>query len=166
MVYADLGRRLVLSLKHGDRADVARAAGPWLARSIAPLIDGEDPLDIRLVPIPLHPLRLLKRGFNQAALLARALARETNCGLAVDALIRTRGTPPLGGLSVDERFDALEGAILPHRKRGVDLSGTTVVLIDDVMTSGATFAAAAKAARRAGAKKVSVLALARAARTV
>jgi ComF family protein len=161
MGYADVGRRLVLGLKHGDRAEVARAAGPWLARAGADLIadlGAEDPV---LVPIPLHPIRLAQRRYNQSALLAQAMARITGQEVAVQALRRARSTPTQDGRNRDARFANLADAIVPHPRFGAALKGRAVILIDDVMTSGATFAAAAEACRIAGATHLRVLALAR-----
>ncbi|MBF9031274.1 ComF family protein [Rhodobacterales bacterium HKCCE3408] len=157
MVYAGTARRLILGLKHGDRAEVARAAGPWLARAAQDLLQPETVL----VPIPLHRGRLMRRRFNQSALLAQAMARATGADVAVDALLRVRATPSLDGLGREERRAALDRAIAPHPGNGRQLEGRPVLLIDDVMTSGATFAAASEAARRAGADNVSVIALAR-----
>nr|WP_255599403.1 ComF family protein [Hasllibacter sp. MH4015] len=155
--YDGVGRKLVLALKHGDRAEVARAAGPWMARAIddVPL---DDPV---LVPIPLHWTRLARRRFNQAALLAHALSRHINAEVAPMALLRARLTPTQDGRDREARFANLDAAITPHPRHAAALDGRDVVLIDDVMTSGATFSAATQACRRAGAKNVCVLALAR-----
>jgi ComF family protein len=157
MGYADVGRKLVLGLKHGDRAEVARAAGPWLARAGADLLEG----DAILVPIPLHPLRLARRRYNQSALLARSMARVTGSEVALQALRRVRATPTQDGRDRHARFVNLSEAIRPHPRFGRALTGRAVVLIDDVMTSGATFAAACEACRLAGAAHLRVLALAR-----
>ena len=157
LTYADVGRKLVLGLKHGDRAEIARAAGPWLARAGAELLD-DAPL---LVPVPLHALRLARRRFNQSALLAKAMARVTGAELALQALVRVRATPSQDGRDRDGRFQNLDGAMAPHPRHGAALCGRAVVLIDDVFTSGATFAAAAEACRAAGAERIRVLALAR-----
>lgn len=157
MGYAGVGRKLTLALKHGDRSDIARAAGPWLARAGADLLGGR-PL---LVPIPLHWTRLARRRFNQAALLAQAMARTTGLEVAPLALIRRRRTPSQEGRDRDARFRNLDSAIAPHPRHGAVLAGRDVVLIDDVMTSGATFLAATEACRRAGAQAISVLCLAR-----
>jgi ComF family protein len=160
MVYAGNGRKLVLALKHGDRAEIARAAGVWMARAAAPLITD----NTVIVPIPLHWWRLFRRRFNQSALLAQALANQTQSFLAPDALQRVRSTGSQDGLGRDERFANLRDAIQPHPKRGHILAGRDVLLVDDVMTSGATFAAAAGAAFDAGAENVHVIALARVAK--
>lgn len=116
------------------------------------------------VPVPAHPLRLLRRRYNQAAILARALAELEPVQYVPDALVRTRHTRAQDGIAQEGRFRNLSGAIAPHPRRGARLAGASVLLIDDVMTSGATLAAAADAAITAGAREVCVLALARVAR--
>lgn len=160
LAYADLGRRLVLGLKHADRAEVARASGQWLARAGADLLQQNS----LLVPIPLHWARLAKRKFNQAALLAQAMGHATGAEVAVDALIRPLRTATQDGRNADARFANLDGAIQPHPRHGARLSGRSVILIDDVMTSGGTFSAASAACRAAGAGRIDILALARVAR--
>jgi predicted amidophosphoribosyltransferase len=157
MIYKEKARRLVLSLKHGDRTDLTRAAGPWLARAAARLITDET----LIVPVPLHRFRLLRRKFNQAALLASQTAAVAGVQYCPDALIRTKKTAPLEGHTRDQRFEVLSGAIVPNPKRLALLNGRKVLLIDDVMTSGATFAAATEACYSAGVDDVCVLALAR-----
>ncbi|KAA9006903.1 double zinc ribbon domain-containing protein [Histidinibacterium aquaticum] len=154
--YRDLGRRIVLALKHGDRTDLARPAATWMAGAAGPLLREESVI----VPVPLHWTRLVKRRYNQAALLANALGRETGRRVIPDLLARRLRTQPLGGKSRDARFAALAEAIVP-RGRG-RLDGEPVLLVDDVMTSGATLAAAAEAAGTAGAGSIDVLTLARA----
>lgn len=155
--YEGVGRKLVLALKHGDRSDIARAAGPWMARAASDLLEGF-PL---LVPVPLHWTRLARRRFNQSALLAWSLARHCNAEVAPMALVRLRPTPTQEGKSRDARYQNMDKAIIPHPRKGPVMAGRDVILIDDVMTSGATLAIATEACRQAGAEKVSVLALAR-----
>lgn len=157
LVYKDNARRFVMSLKHGDRTDLARAAGPWMARAGSAILKP----DVILVPIPLHPMRLFRRRFNQAALLAQSISRETGLQCIPDALTRPKKTAPLEGHTLDQRFQALEGAITAAPKRKEQLDGRTIALVDDVMTSGATFAAATQACFDAGAGDVFTLALAR-----
>lgn len=157
MVYKDKARRFVLSLKHGDRTDLARAAGPWLARAGRDLL-ADAPL---IVPVPLHRFRLIRRTYNQAALLATQLAGVTGTDIMVDALHRTKATAPLEGHSKDQRFAALDAAISVKPALRAQIKGRRIVLVDDVMTSGATFAAATEACFAAGADDVCVLALAR-----
>jgi len=157
LIYRDTARKLILSFKHGDRTDLAGPAAAWMARAGAPLLRP----DSLIVPVPLHWTRLLRRRFNQAALLARALARIGGQDCCPDALIRTRRTRILEGHGRDARFAALADAISPHPVRGALMRGREVLIVDDVMTSGATLAAAAEAAHAAGAMRVCVLALAR-----
>jgi ComF family protein len=158
--YAGMGRKLVLGLKHADRAEVARAAGPWMARAGGDLL-AQDPV---IVPVPLHWRRLATRRFNQAALLAHALARETGLTCRPDALIRPHATATQDGRDRDGRFRNLSGAIAAHPRHSRDLDGRAVLLIDDVMTSGATFAAATDACLSVGAGPIFVMALARVAK--
>lgn len=164
MLYADLGRKLVLSMKHSDRPDIARAAGPWLWRACAPMLRETDPASIAVVPIPLHPWRLIQRRFNQSVLLAQALGKASGWPVWVDALKRPKPTPSLGGLGLEERMRVLNAAISVNTKHAATLRDKTVVLVDDVMTSGATFAAATHALKEAHVENVYVIALARAAR--
>ncbi|MCW1951683.1 MAG: ComF family protein [Octadecabacter sp.] len=157
MVYKDKARRLVLSLKHGDRTDLVRAVGPWMMKAALPLIRSET----LVIPIPLHRFRLLRRKFNQAALLAGRVAKLADVDCCVDGLVRTKRTAPLEGHNRDQRFETLSGAISANQKRASRIKGRKILLVDDVMTSGATFAAATEACYAAGADDVCVLALAR-----
>lgn len=157
LVYRGVGRRLVLALKHGDRTELALSAAMWMARKV-PELGLRDPV---IVPVPLHWTRLVRRRYNQSALLAGALGRQLGAQVCVDALQRSRRTKSLDGHGRDARFAAVEGAIRAHPTRGRVLAGRDVLLIDDVMTSGATLAASAEAARAAGAAHVFILVLAR-----
>ncbi len=114
-----------------------------------------------MVPVPLHRFRLWQRGFNQAALLGRELARQTNAELMVDGLLRRKSTPILGGLGRRARARALSGAIAVNPQRSGRIRGARVVLVDDVLTSGATSDACVSALKRAGAEKVVVACFAR-----
>ncbi len=158
LLYKDNARRLVLALKHGDRTDLARPAARWLARALTPIRVPK----MLIVPVPAHWTRLFTRRYNQAALLAQNLARDTGLEYVPDALVRPRRTPPQGGNSRVQRFAAMQGAIIPHPKRAGRLDGRDVLVVDDVMTTGATLAATAEAARLAGARDVFTLVLARA----
>ena len=157
IAYRDMGRRLVLSLKHGDRPDLAKHAAVWLESAGRPLFTSETVL----VPIPIHWSRLLRRRYNQSAELARALGGRTGLPFVAEGLVRVRRTPVQDGLGVGARFDNLQDAIGPHPRGGQRLKGRDVCLIDDVMTSGATLSAAAGACHGAGATQVTVLVLAR-----
>ncbi|MEM6375400.1 MAG: ComF family protein [Pseudomonadota bacterium] len=161
LLYRENGRRMALSLKHGDRHDIV----PLAAKLMTRILSADLPPDLIFVPVPLHWTRMLKRRFNQAALLAQAVARRSGHQCCPDALIRRRQTPSLEGLDPDARFAALQGAIVPHPKRGPVLAGRPVILVDDVMTSGATLAAASQACWTAKARDVKVLVLARAAKS-
>ena len=156
-LYAGTGRRLILSLKHGDRTDLAHPLADWLAR-ISP--DFLNRADI-IAPVPLHWRRFFKRRYNQSAELARHLTQKTNGQFAPDLLIRTRKTIPQEGMTRDERFENQFGAF---RLGNHNVRGKSVLLIDDVMTSGATLSACAETLRAAGADQINVLALARVAR--
>ncbi|MGI1662142.1 double zinc ribbon domain-containing protein [Palleronia sp. KMU-117] len=157
LLYDGNARRIVLRLKHGDRTDLARPAARWLAEA------GRDILTsgVVLVPVPVHWTRLFSRRYNQAAELARALSALTSLQATPDALRRVRKTPVQDGLGVEARFANTELAIRAARP----LTGQDIVLVDDVMTSGATLSACATACLAAGATQVSVLVLARVAKT-
>ena len=155
MRYEGAGRRFVLKLKHGDRPDLARAAAGWMARQGAPcLVD--DPL---LVPVPIHWSRRMARRYNQAAELARWLARQTGHDCDTQALLRNKASETQDGKSVPQRFENVAAII--HASARANLQGRHVCVIDDVMTSGATLSACAKASLGAGARRVSILTLAR-----
>lgn len=157
LIYRDNARALVLALKHGDRMDLARPASEWLFRAARPiLLPG-----MLVAPVPLHWLRLLKRRYNQAALLSGAFARLAGLEHCPDLLQRPRLTPSQEGRNRDGRFANLAEAIRPHPRRASRIEGRHILIVDDVMTSGATFAACAEACIAAGAIGVSVLALAR-----
>jgi predicted amidophosphoribosyltransferase len=156
--YRGTGRDLVLALKHADRTDLARPLGLWMAAAARPLlVPGQV-----IVPVPLHWTRLLTRKQNQAQLLAREVGRALGLPVLPDALLRRRRTRSLGHEGREARHRALDGAIVPHPRRGGALAGRPVLLLDDVMTSGATLTAAAEAAREAGASDIAVIVAARA----
>lgn len=160
MGYGETGRRVVLSLKHGDRLDLARPAGEWLMWAARPILaDG-----MIVAPVPLHWLRLLKRRYNQSALLAERVARLAGLDYCPDLLVRARRTASQEGRDRDGRFANVAGAIRAHPGRSRRIEGRHVLLVDDVMTSGATLAASAEACLAAGAGDVSVLTLARVAK--
>ncbi|HWD59155.1 MAG TPA: ComF family protein [Stellaceae bacterium] len=151
-------RRLVLMLKHGDQTHLANAFGRWMRRVGGEVLDGAD----LLVPVPLHWTRLFGRRFNQSALLARAIHGAGGPPVAADWLVRRRRTPSQGLLGPAARARNVRGAFA--LKRGRSVAGKRVVLIDDVLTTGATAEECARILRRAGAQSVGVLVLARAIR--
>jgi ComF family protein len=158
--YGGTGRELVLQFKHGDRTDLAPSLGRWLARVAQPLVTP----DTILVPVPLHWTRLLSRRYNQSALLAQYTAAVLKLPVMPDALLRRRRTKALDGHSREARFTALDGALTPHPGRKSAIRDRPVLLVDDVMTTGATLAAATEALHAAGATQVSVIMLARVAK--
>jgi predicted amidophosphoribosyltransferase len=111
--------------------------------------------------VPLHRWRLWRRGFNQAALLAQEIAKLAGATMMVDGLERRKQTPSLGGLGRKARARALSGAIAVNPRRKAGLAGAKIILVDDVLTSGATSAACVSALKRAGAEKVVVACFAR-----
>lgn len=157
LAYGGQGRRLVLAFKHGDRTDLARPAAGWLQKAGQDLLQ-DDPL---LVPVPLHWSRLLRRGYNQAALLAQALALRGDWDCCPDALLRSKMTPALDHRSRTDRQKILSGVIRANPRQAARMKGRKIVLIDDVMTSGATLRACTAACQAEDAKEVHVLVLAR-----
>jgi len=157
-IYNDASRQLILRFKHGGKIALAPLlSGLISARMPAP--EGDD-LPV-LVPVPLHRWRLWRRGFNQAALLARDMAKRGNGELVVDALVRRKQTPSLGGLDGAERKAALAGAITIRPSRAKQIAGRDVFLVDDVLTSGATSDACVIALLNAGAASVRIACFAR-----
>jgi ComF family protein len=154
--YSGAMRTLVHQLKYADRHDARTLLGRWLAEAGRELLPGAD----LIVPVPLGRLRLLQRQFNQAAVLALEVSRQT--GIATDPLIltRTRSTRSQVGMTRDQRRRNVAGAFSAPASRRARLAGRNVLLLDDVVTTGATVDACARALKRAGAARVDVLALA------
>lgn len=159
--YDEHSRPLILSFKHADRTESAPAFGTWLARAGAELTANADVI----APVPLHWSRLFQRRYNQAALLAKVLGRHSSVRgdmpVVPDLLLRRRRTASQGRLSRTARQRNVAGAFMVKPARKVQLAGRRVLLIDDVMTTGATVSACARSLRRAGAAAVDVLVLAR-----
>lgn len=155
LVYDDGSRPLVLGFKHGDRIHAAGAYGTWLARAGAEILRDAD----LIVPVPLHRWRLFRRRYNQAALLSNALSKRSGVATVPDLLLRRRATRIQGGLGRLGRARNVKGAFA--LRRGAEVAGKRVVLVDDVLTTGATLAECAAVLRRAGAARVDVLTLAR-----
>ncbi len=160
LLYNGKARDIVLQLKHADRIDFARPAGAWMARAAQPILQR----DMLAVPVPLHWLRLIRRKYNQAGLLALHVARIAGLAHCPDLLQRRRSTKTQEGLGRDGRFANLTDAIHLHPGRSALVQGKPVLLIDDVMTSGATLAACAEACLAGGSGPVSILVLARVAK--
>jgi ComF family protein len=155
--YDTQSRRVVLPFKHGDRTEYAVALAPLMARAGAALLREAEVI----VPVPLHRRRLIARRYNQAALLARALSRLSGVAALPDALRRTKATMSLGELGAAARAEMVKDvfAIRPSRAGGI--AGRRVLLVDDVMTSGATCGACTRVLLAAGAAGVDVLVAAR-----
>ena len=160
LLYEANGRKLVLALKHGDRLDLARPAAAWMYRAAKDLMRPNSVF----APVPLHWMRLLDRRYNQAALLSAAMARMAGCPHIPDLLQRHRATPSQDGRDREGRFRNLEQALRITPRHRARIAGRHVVLVDDVMTSGATLAAGTEACLAAGATAVSVVVLARVAK--
>jgi ComF family protein len=157
MEYDAHSRRTILPLKYADRTELAPALARMMARAGATLLKDAD----LLVPVPMHPSRLRRRRYNQAALLARALARISHIPTCLDALARSRATRPLEALSAERRAATVANAIQVTPQGRCHLPGRNVVLIDDVLTSGATAAACTLALQAAGAASIDILVAAR-----
>ncbi|NJC06085.1 ComF family protein [Sphingomonas kaistensis] len=150
LAYGEIPRSIAMRLKYGRKIALARTMASTMKRALAEL----DP-EALLVPVPLHRWRLWGRGFNQSVLLARALGRTYD----PDLLRRTRATPRLKGLNPAQRRKTVENAFAI--RPGAEIRGRSFILVDDVMTTGATAEACARLLRRAGAGSVELLAFAR-----
>lgn len=158
LVYAGIGRKLTLMLKHGDRLDLAPALADWVARAAGSVLRP----DMIVVPVPLHLRRLAKRKYNQAALLSQRVAQVHGLVHLPQALQRLRHTPMQDHGSAGDRFANVAGAIRVAPRFAAQVQGRPVLLVDDVMASGATLGAASDALIGAGSGPVSVVVLARA----
>lgn len=158
--YDDGSRRMIISFKHGDRTDYVDFFGQLLVQAAQSLSLGHDKSGVIVVPVPLHKKRLGKRRYNQAALLAQAFAGKKNYDYCPDLLARAKHTPPQNG-NFGRRKRNVSGVF--RLRRGYDqmIRGRTIILIDDVYTTGATAGACAKTLKRAGAGRVEVVTLAR-----
>lgn len=154
-VYNDLSRSLILKLKYQDEMYLAPIFSGWMASAGAELIRASDVI----VPVPLHYWRMMTRRYNQSLLLARGLSRHTGLTLLAHGLRRIRHTQQQKGLTRPQREKNVKGAFSVSEKDAV--KGKTILLIDDVMTTGATLNACTETLLKAGASQVNVLTLAR-----
>lgn len=157
LAYDDASRGFILGFKHGDQTEAVVTMVPWLRAAGADFWDAAD----MIVPVPLHRWRLLRRRYNQAALMGRAMARAMGKGFIADAMLRTRATPSQGHLKADQRKKNVSKAFAVNPKRKGAMAGKSIVLIDDVYTTGSTVRECAKILLEGGAKQVFVLTLAR-----
>jgi ComF family protein len=155
--YDDVARKLVHRLKYADRLDCAEALGTMMARAGAELTAEADVI----VPVPLHRWRLWRRRFNQAMALARVVSRDSGVACEPFLLARVKRTHSQVGLTKTQRQENLQGAFKVPPDAKARLADKRVLLVDDVMTTGSTANAAARALLRGGAKAVDVLAFAR-----
>jgi ComF family protein len=157
VVYSGTGRRISLALKHGDRLDIAGPVGRWMAAAARDILTDSDVI----APVPLHWTRLFRRRYNQSALLAEVIAAGGGCTVAQDLLIRRRRTVMQKGMTREERMDNQRQAITANPKRLSAIAGKRILLVDDVMTTGATLSACAEACHAAGAVAVNIVVFAR-----
>lgn len=157
LVYDDASRDIILGYKHGDQTYALPTFLPWLERAGADLFDGVD----YIMPVPLHPFRLLRRRFNQSGLMAQILGKERRLDCLVDGLKRIRATPVQGFLERSERKKNVKNAFRVSDKYTQSLKGKNILLIDDVLTTGATISECTKELKRHGVNEVRILTLAR-----
>jgi len=154
LAYDDLSSRLALDLKRGGRRDGLSVFAAWMAEAAAPLIEETD----LIAPVPLHWTRLASRKFNQATWLAAALARRTGKPWNPEALTRVKRRPSQAGMTASERRRNVSGAFAASKRAVAD---KIILLVDDVLTTGATVESCARALKKAGAKATYVVTLAR-----
>jgi ComF family protein len=154
-VYDQTSKDVILSFKHHDRTDAAPALATLLSQAGRAMIEACDVI----MPVPLHRMRLFTRRYNQAALLAQALARASGKKVDLVSLTRPRATPSQGHLTRAQRYKNVEGAFVLSKT--ADIKGKNILLVDDVLTTGATANACAKALLKGKAKNVMILTLAR-----
>lgn len=157
MRYGETGRTIAHRLKYGRRVSLADVMANHMVR----LLRAEGREDMILVPVPLHRWRIWSRGFNQSALIARQMGRRTGLPIEVDLIRRTKSTPPLHALRRSERAKIVKGAFALGLGSEAKLRGKTVILVDDIWTTGATASACARVLRKGGAGEVHIICWAR-----
>ncbi|MDX1581393.1 MAG: ComF family protein, partial [Alphaproteobacteria bacterium] len=157
VVYDDIPRRMIIRFKHADRLDLRQALVAWLRRAGAELVPQADVI----IPVPLHPRRLFQRKYNQSAVLAQQFSTLTGIPYEPLALVRRRATPAQGSFNRSQRWRNVRGAFVVPEEAAALVKDRTVLLIDDVFTTGATAHHASLALGRAEAAHVDVLSLAR-----
>jgi ComF family protein len=155
--FDEISRALVHALKYGDRLDLAPMMGRWISQAGRELLAEAD----GLVPVPLHWRRLWARRFNQSAMLAAAISAASGVPIAANALKRVKPTAQQVGLNRSERLTNVQGAFRVPEDGKAAIAGRRLILVDDVLTSGATVEGCARALLRAGAANVDVLIFAR-----
>ncbi|MCU0815153.1 MAG: ComF family protein [Cypionkella sp.] len=158
--YGGTARDVVLQLKHADRTDLARPAGDWMLRAAGPILEP----GMIVAPVPLHWTRLLRRRFNQSALLSSQVAEGAGLIHLPDLVRRRRNTGSQEGRDREGRFANVADAFMVRPRYKARIEGRHILLVDDVMTSGATLASVAEACLAAGAIEISILTLSRVAK--
>lgn len=157
LIYNDASRSALLSFKHGDQTHMVPAFVPWLKKAGAEMLEDAD----YILPVPLHTTRLITRRYNQAALIASALAKEVGIKYLPDGLKRVRATPSQGHKRAKDRFENVKRAFAVGKRHAARLDGKKIILVDDVFTTGATVRECTKILLKAGAREVHVLTIAR-----
>ena len=157
LVYDEASRKLILEFKHGDQTQHALAFVPWLMRAGQSLIVDSD----IVIPVPLHRMRLWRRRYNQAALIAKELSQAMSMPYRPDLLLRKKATASQGHLSPKQRTENVKRAFRVQEELTPMIKGKTVLLVDDVYTTGATVRECARVLKAAGAARVNVLTVAR-----
>lgn len=157
VLYDDASHKLIVAYKHADRTDYAPMLGAWIARAGAPIVSSQT----ILVPTPLHPKRLAARRFNQAAMIAKIASAHLRCRYDPMILQRIKPTPPQKDLSADARKRNVSGAFAVRPESVDGIKKAHIVIVDDVLTTGATVSACARALKKAGAGRIDALVAAR-----
>ena len=155
--YDDSSRALITGFKYSDKLHISDHFAKWMIRVGREFIENAD----FIVPVPLHRIRLFMRRYNQSALLARSLSVSSGVDVCNDMLVRRKNTPPQAGLLFKQRVLNVRGAFKVNPKYEGRILGRNIILVDDVMTTGATIEACAKVLKKAGAASVNVLTVAR-----